>query len=68
MDNFEKAFYNTDFSKHTDLKARLADKLFGSKKSSKVVSFTRIADEDAAFVNAAQGIYTENNDLLKKDH
>ena len=53
MDNFEKAFYNTDFSKHTDLKARLADKLFGSKKSSKVISFTRIADEDAAFVNAA---------------
>ena len=68
MENFEKAFYNTDFSKNTDLKARLAEKLFSSRKSSKVISFTRISDEDAAFVNAAQGIYTEENDPLKKDH
>ena len=65
MGDFEKAFYDTDFSKYTDLKAKLADKLFASKKSSKVISFTRLSDEQASFVNAAQGLYPE--DPTKKD-
>ena len=60
MKNLEQMLYNTDFSRNTDLKARLAGKLFAGSpsQSDKVVSFpfSRLSDEDADLVNAAQGI------------
>ena len=67
MRDFEQTMKDTDFSKYTDLKSRLAKRLFSGNTSKKVVSFpfASISDEDAAFVNAAQGIY--QNDHLKKD-
>ena len=58
MTNLEEALSSTDFSRNTDLKTRLAEKLFGRQTSSKVVSFpfSRISDDDAELVNAAQGL------------
>ena len=60
MTNLEKALSKTDFSRNTDLKARLAGKLFGQQSSStsKVIAFpfSRISDDEAELVNAAQGL------------
>lgn len=57
MRKLEQILQQTDFSRDTDLKERLAKRLF----SSKVVQgpFTRISDEDAELVTAAQGIYVD---------
>ena len=66
MKDLERMFGEVDFSKHTDLKARLADRLFGHNVSSKTVPFRRLSDEDAAFVNAAQGLYDEDPNKDKK--
>ena len=60
MTNLEKALSKTDFSRNTDLKARLASRLFGQQtsSSSKVIAFpfSRISDDEAELVNAAQGL------------
>ncbi len=58
MDAFERALYQTDFSKYTDLKSRLAARLFGQKNEEKTTrfGFSQISDEDAEYVNAAQGL------------
>ena len=67
MTNLEEALRQTDFSKYTDLKQRLAGKLFSKEASRKVLPFSRITDEDAAYVNAAQGIPDAVlEDLLRK--
>lgn len=69
MKDIEKMFSNTDFSKHTDLKERLAKQLFQPTPSDKVVSlpFQSLSDDDLDFVNAAQGIWRDDEDpnLLK---
>lgn len=67
MKDIEKMFSNTDFSKHTDLKERLAKQLFQSASSSKVTSFPfqSLSDEDMDLVNAAQGIYQDDQDPEK---
>ena len=66
MKDLERTLYSTDFSKHTDLKGRLAAKLFGTStaQTTKVVSFPfqMISDEDAELVNAAQGIFSADDD------
>ena len=61
MDAFERTLYETDFSQYTDLKTRLAAKLFGSKKEERTTRFTfnHITDDEAEFVNAAQGLPTD---------
>ena len=58
MKDLEKLLYETDFSKHTDLKSKLAKKLFQSETSSKVVSFpfAALSDDDAEMVSAARGL------------
>ena len=62
MSRLEKILQQTEFSQDTDLKARLAKRLFSAGTSSKVVqgAFTRISDEDAELVAAAQGIYIDD--------
>ena len=69
MKDIEKMFSNTDFSKHTDLKERLAKQLFQPTPSDKVTSlpFQSLSDDDLDFVNAAQGIWRDDEDpnLLK---
>ena len=61
MDRLEESFYQVDFSQYTDLKDRLAARLFGAqsqKTSSKVVpfkTFARLSEDDLELVNAAQG-------------
>lgn len=66
MKDLEKLLYETDFSKHTDLKARLAKKLFQTETSKKVVSFpfASLSDDDAEMVSAARGA---TNAFEKKD-
>ena len=58
MRDLETMFRQTDYSQYTDLKERLASRLFGKKTSSKVISFPfqRISDEEAELVAAARGI------------
>ena len=58
MKDLEKLLYETDFSKHTDLKERLAKKLFQPQTSKKVVSFpfAALSDDDAEMVSAARGM------------
>ncbi len=59
MNNLEKTLYDTDFSKYTDLKERLAKKLFsGTAEKSKVVQFpfAKLSDDQIELVNAAQGL------------
>ncbi len=62
MSHIEEKFYNTDFSKHTDLKERLAARLFQSSSSEKVTpfSFRELSEDDLTMVNAAQGIFPED--------
>ena len=57
MKNIEKLLYSTDFSRDTDLKERLAKKLFSARSSGKVVAFPfrKLSDDDLELVNAAQG-------------
>ena len=64
MKDIEKMFSNTDFSKHTDLKERLAKQLFQSAPSDKVTSFPfqRISDDDLDLINAAQGYWHDDDD------
>jgi len=64
MDAFEHTLYQTDFSKYTDLKSRLAGRLFGEKKEASRFTFSHVSDEEAEYVNAAQGLPPE---LKKKD-
>ena len=63
MKDIEKMFANTDFSKHTDLKHRLRKQLFQSAGSSKVTSFPfqSLSDDDMGLVNAAQGIWQDDD-------
>ena len=58
MDAFERTLYQTDFSKYTDLKSRLAARLFSQKNEEKTsrFGFSHISDEQAEYVNAAQGL------------
>ena len=58
MNKLESLLYQTDFSKNTDLKSRLAGQLFNEKKSDKIVSFPfrALSDDDMTLVNAAQGL------------
>ena len=67
MKDLETMFSQTDFSKYTDLKSRLSERLFGAKVSEKTIvfPFSRISDEEAEFVNAAQGLM--NEDPNRKD-
>jgi hypothetical protein len=67
MKDLEQTLYDTDFSKDTDLKSRLAARLFGSASSSKVrpISYRQLSDEETELVNAAQGIWDENRDKNK---
>lgn len=64
MKNIENMFYNTDFSKNTDLKERLRARLFNSASTSKVTSFPfqQLDDADMDLVNAAQGILPTDED------
>lgn len=59
MDAMEHVFYQTDFSKYTDLKSQLADKLFKKKTFKKTISFTPLSEGDLEYVNAAQGIQSD---------
>ena len=68
MSDMEELFYQTDFSKYTDLKSKLAERLFEKKTTKRTRSFTytRLSDDDVEFVNAAQGIQIDpflNTDL-----
>ena len=64
MKDLEKMLYQTDFSKNTDLKARLADKLFGTQSASsdKIVSFpfASLSADEAEMVSAARGLIDED--------
>ena len=66
VDVLEQVLYGTDFSKYTDLKERLAEKLFAKKTFRKSTAryFTRLSDDDLEFVNAAQGL---QNPLFNED-
>ena len=69
MKDLERMFRQTDFSKYTDLKARLANQLFGQKeeRSATITAFpfARLSDTETEMVRAAQGImYKDPN---KKD-
>ncbi len=59
MKDLERTLYETDFSKYTDLKSRLAKKLFSQKDNDKIVQlpFARLSDDDVAYVYAAQGVH-----------
>jgi len=59
-DVLEEKLNKTDFSKYTDLKSSLAQRLFRSKETSKVTRFEQLSDDLAELVNAAQGIWTED--------
>ena len=62
MKNLEQALMQTDFSKYTDLKSRLAGKLFAQKHSQTVSSFGlhKLSNEEVELVNAAQGLSDQN--------
>ena len=60
-DVLEEKLRSVDFSKHTDLKARLAQRLFSSTVSAKVSQFEMLSDEAAELVNAEQGIFVPEN-------
>ena len=62
MKDLERTFGEVDFSRHTDLKARLADRLFAHSVSKKTIPFRRLSDDDVEFVNAAQGLYVDEQD------
>ena len=68
MKDLEKTLYETDFSKYTDLKDRLAKQLFSKPAAkSKVVSFpfARLSEDEIELVNAASGL-TPGDPFLKK--
>ena len=71
MKDLEKMLYQTDFSKNTDLKARLADRLFGSQSASsdKIVSFpfASLSEDEAEMVAAARGLTDEDPNQKKFD-
>ena len=71
MKDLEKMLYQTDFSKNTDLKARLADRLFGSQSSSsdKIVSFpfASLSEDEVEMVSAARGLSEEDPNRMKFD-
>ena len=64
MNKLEYLLNTADFSQYSDLKSRLSAKLFNEKQSSKTVSFPfqALADDDVAFLNAAQGIPLQGKD------
>ncbi len=67
MKDVEKLFNKADFSKYTDLKDRLSQKLFSSDTSKKSTQFSyeSLSDDDLESLNAAQGLYS-NEDPFKK--
>ena len=65
MNKMEEKLYKADFSKNTDLKERLASRLFSSAAKSTTSSFVQLNDEDLEFVNAAQGTWTDIKDDKK---
>ena len=70
MKDLERMLYQTDFSKNTDLKARLADRLFGAQSSSdKIVSFpfASLSENEAEMVTAARGLTGEDPNQKKFD-
>ena len=65
MRDIEAMFKQVDFSRDTDLKERLRNRLFREKKSDKVVAFKRVSDEDLMYVAAAKGL--QDTPPKKKD-
>ena len=67
MVDIEKVIRMVDFSRYTDLKVRLAERLFSKKgMTGAVPAFSiRITDEEAAYVSAAQG--NLGNDSSRKE-
>ena len=67
MKDVEKLFNKADFSKYTDLKDRLSQKLFSSDASKKVARFSyeNLSDDDLEFVNAAQGLSSDEDPFKK---
>ena len=63
MKDVEKLFEKADFSKYTDLKDRLSQKLFSSTTSQKITrgSYESLSEDDLEFVNAAQGLYPDKD-------
>ncbi len=61
MKDIETMFHQVDFSKDTDLKERLAKRLFSSKSSNKITQFPfqRLSDNEIELVNAAQGLFQD---------
>ena len=59
-DSLEDALRRTDFSKYTDLKASLAEKLFKNGESGKKSRPAPLSDEEAELVSAALGLPTED--------
>ena len=53
-------FRKADFSIETDLKERLAQKLFRQNPSEKIIPFRKITEEDAELVSAARGILQDD--------
>ena len=56
----EDALRRTDFSKYTDLKASLAEKLFNTGEVGKRSRPAPLSDEEAELVSAALGLPTED--------
>ena len=59
MEDFEEKLRGSDFSRYTDLKPRLAKRLFGSSDTSGKVSssYISVSDDEAEYVTAAAGIF-----------
>ena len=57
MVDLEEMFRNVDFSRYTDLKPRLGERLFSKKgMTGAVPAFSfQLTDDQASYVNAAQG-------------
>ena len=60
----EDLLNQADFSKYSDLKGRLAGRLFNEKQSGKTIPFpfAALSDDDMIYVNAAQGIQPKTPD------
>ena len=65
MNKMEEKLFKADFSKQTDLKERLASKLFSSGAKSTTSSFVQLSEDDLEFVNAAQGTWIDDKDNKK---
>ena len=56
MEDIEKRLKKVDFSKYTDFKTILAERLFQQKDSAGKTGPMQLSDEDAEFISAARGI------------